>query len=73
MAKRFRVILKGLDNNYTQLKTRLEHETLERFHHPKKKGLPEPLDIPAEQSKNNYLIHLYSFTYSRGLQKQSCL
>ena len=51
VAKRFRVILKGLDNNYVSLKTRHEHEELERYHNPKKRGLYDPLEIPAESSK----------------------
>ena len=47
-AKRFRVILKGLDNNFITLKTRQDHEELNRYHKPKMRGLYEPLEIPAE-------------------------
>jgi hypothetical protein len=51
MANRFRVILKGLDHNLVSLKTRHEHEDLERYHNPKKRGLYAPLEIPVETSK----------------------
>lgn len=50
-ANRFRTVLKGLENNFTKLKSAEEHEQLERFYNPKKRGLPEPLDIPTENSK----------------------
>ena len=52
MSKRFRTILRGLDYNFTQLKTSAEHDLLEKFHNPKKRGLPDPLIIPAENNSN---------------------
>jgi hypothetical protein len=55
VAKRFKVVLKGLDNGLVSLKTAEEHEELERFYNPKKRGMPEALEIPAELS-NHYLI-----------------
>ena len=48
MTNRFRVIMKGLENNQVKLKTGKEHEDLERFYNPKKRGLPEPLYLPTE-------------------------
>ena len=48
VADRFRRILKGLDHNYITLKTGKEHEELERFYKPKKRGLPDPLYLPTE-------------------------
>ncbi|CDW71946.1 UNKNOWN [Stylonychia lemnae] len=51
VANRFRVVLRGLENNYASLKTTEEHQELERFHNPKKKGLPDPLDLPLEQTE----------------------
>lgn len=34
-ADRFRVVLKGLEEHHTKLKTEDEHMALERFYHPK--------------------------------------
>lgn len=61
MTKRFRVVLKGLEQGHTKLKTEKEHEELERFHNPKKKGLPDPLDIPVEQTEayRNKVVYEY--------------
>lgn len=51
VAKRYRLILKGIDNKFVKLKTLHQHQSLEKFYKPQKKGLPEPLDIPTDYSK----------------------
>lgn len=56
VANRYRTVLRGLENNFTILKNSEEHEQLERFYNPKKRGLPVPLDIPTESSKYNLFI-----------------
>jgi len=51
MTKRIKRVLKGLENNRTQLRSDLTSEEIDRFYKPRRRGTPDPLELPVELSK----------------------
>ena len=50
-AKRFKIVLKGLDNNWVQLRSDLNKDQLDRFYRPERRGLPSALELPIETTE----------------------
>lgn len=60
MARKFHIIVKGLENGHTKLRTDIEKEQLDQLYKPKRRGLPEPLILPPESNRK------FSFIFKRN-------